>query len=445
MATGLSVNIPPIRGACRDDKFDDVLASLGVEYGLMLLYDATQEKRYLDFCVQQRRIVEWDGPIVLGRWGRIEGHAYAYLIKCCAQLRLFAIQPDPRLLRPARRVLDFMTAQDGQVITGAASDNEGWHNNQEGLWSLGETCVSAYIINLLDELLRLENSSFPGDLMERVIYNTLFAAQSPDGRQLRYFTAFDGPRSYWGRDTYCCPNNYRRIVSELPQFIYYKTSPGLTVNLYTTSTASFELDDGTALIVRQETDYPYDGRVAIRLEPAQPVSFPLRLRIPRWCNAPSAAVNGQSHAEAIKPGEFLVLQRKWKAGDTVQLEFPMPWRLVKGRKAQTGRVAIMRGPLVFCLNRSRHESLANVDLRYLIIDPATLEAPLPDSTLHPGGLKCRLRAWQPHPLSPAPSIMPVELTEFADPGGEAIYFKTPNPMAKEFVDDELCLWNSVIP
>lgn len=424
-----------------DGRYDDVLASLGIEYGMMVLYEATQERRYLDFCVQQRRLVEWDGPIVLGRWGPIEGHAYAYLMKCCAQLRLFAMQPDPRLLRPARRALDFMMAQDGLVITGAVSDIECWHNSQEGLWNLGETCASAYIINLADELLRLENSSFYGDLMERVIYNTLFAAQSPDGRQLRYYTAFDGPRSYWGRDTYCCPNNYRRIISELPQFIYYNSSPGLTVNLYTSSTASFELDDGTSLTVRQETDYPYNGRVVIRLEPSQPASFPFRLRIPRWCNAPGVGVNGQAHDADIKPGAFLVLQRKWKAGDTVQLEFPMPWRLVQGRKCQAGRVAIMRGPLVFCLNRSRHASLANVDLRHLVIDPATLNAPVPDSALHPGGLKCRLQAWQPdlwHSFS-GPADMPIELTEFTDPGGEAIYFKTLNPAAKNFVEDELYL------
>ncbi len=69
--------------------------------------------------------------------------------------------------------------------------------------------------------------------MDRTIYNTLFAAQSPDGRRLRYYSPVEGPRVYFEGDTYCCPCNYRRIVAELPQMVYYQQENGVTVNLYT--------------------------------------------------------------------------------------------------------------------------------------------------------------------------------------------------------------------
>ena len=119
--------------------------------------------------------------------------------------------------------------------------------------------------------------------MERSIFNALFAAQSPDGRRIRYYTPFECSRAYFPGDTYCCPNNYRRIISELPTMIYYRAPHELTVNLYTASTAKVDLGGGLSVTVQQETDYPSSGRVLLKVDPSQPAEFSLRLRIPRWC------------------------------------------------------------------------------------------------------------------------------------------------------------------
>ena len=267
---------------------------------------------------------------------------------------------------------------------------------------------------------------------------TLLAAQSPDGRRIRYYTPMDGPRSYWKGDTYCCPNNYRRIIAELPGFVCYRVGGGVVVNLYTTSEAKVELSPQLCVKVRQETDYPNSGRVAIRLEPSRPAPFPLRLRIPRWCEEPKVSVNGEEIAKAVEPGEFFVINRKWQSGDRVELELPMPVRLVAGRVAQAGRVAIMRGPQVFCLNRSRYPNLANADLRLLVMDPKSVEGPFPDNSVRPGGVACRVKAWGAGAWYPGgkPSVA-LELSEFADPAGEFTYFKVPNPNAEEVEDDEL--------
>lgn len=223
----------------------------------------------------------WDLGIVRGRWGRIEGHAYAYLAHALAQLQLYRDEPDERLLRTARRAMDFLTRRDGLVISGACGDHECWHDTQSGTTNLGETCAIAYLLRTLDDLLRLEGDSRCGDLMERAIFNALFGAQSPDGRRIRYYTPFECSREYFPLDGYCCPNNYRRIISELPTMICYGAPREVTVNLYTASTAKMDLDKGLSVGVEQQTNYPSSGRVLLKIDPSQPAEFALRLRIPR--------------------------------------------------------------------------------------------------------------------------------------------------------------------
>jgi hypothetical protein len=334
--------------------------------------------------------------------------------------------------------MDFLTRHDGLVVTGTCGDHECWHDSQSGTVNLGETCTVAYLIRVLDDLLRLEGDSRYGDMMERAIFNALFAAQSPDGRRIRYYTPFDGPRTYFQGDTYCCPNNYRRIVSELPSMVCYRTDGGLAVNLYTASSATLVLDGGATLTVRQETDYPNSGRVVLHVSPSAPAKFPLCLRIPRWCAAAKVAVNGQPLEQPVKPGEFFTIRREWKAGDRVEIDMPMAWRLVQGRKAQSGRVAIMRGPLVFCLNRARQKDLATLDLRLMTLVPGALEGPVKDDSVRPGGLACKVQTWGPGAWYPqAKPDRQLVLTEYPDPAGESVYFHVPNPRAGELVADEL--------
>jgi DUF1680 family protein len=157
----------------------------GLERTFLTLAAARGDHRYGDFCTGQRGLREWDLDIVRGRWGRIEGHAYAYLAHALAQRQLYRAEPDERLLRTARRAMDFLTNRDGLVISGACGDHECWHDTQSGTTNLGETCATAYLLRTLDDLLRLDGDSRWGDLMERTIFNALFAAQSPDGRRIR--------------------------------------------------------------------------------------------------------------------------------------------------------------------------------------------------------------------------------------------------------------------
>jgi hypothetical protein len=178
--------------------------------------------------------------------------------------------------------------------------------------------------------------------------------------------------------------------------------------------------------IRQETDYPNSGRVRISVLPEQPAEFALRLRIPAWATKASATIGGEPVGAAVKPGTFLELRRQWKRGDQVELDLPMQWRMVAGRQRQAGRVAVMRGPQVFCLNPAQQPALAKLDgveLGYLALDPASLAAPVANAAVRPDGLGCRVRAWKPG-FSLAPKAdFELTLTEFPDPDGKATYFR----------------------
>lgn len=413
------------------------MAVTGLEETLLMLRDATGDKKYIDFCVDFRKLPEWDKGIVQGRWGEIEGHAYAYLHRCLAQLRLHQLQPDPGLLQRTRETMDFITKQDGLLINGVVSQHECWHNTQDGTSGLGETCSTAYLIRVLDELLRMENDSYYGDIMERAVFNGLFAAQSPDGRKLRYYVPFESPRVYFDGDTYCCPCNYRRIVADLPGMVYYRMDGGLAVNLYTPSETELELGDGPSLRVRQVTDYPNSGLVRIHIDPSEPTVFPLHLRIPRWCEKAEVTVNGERVAKGIQGGSFYEVKREWKFGDRVKLDMPMEWRLVKGRKAQAGRVAVMRGPQLFCLSRAHNPAVADSDLREILIDPETLEGPVDDNRVRPGGLACKIKGWTDTGFTTGGNHnLELVLGEFPDPDGESAYFRI-RRIGLVGVDDEL--------
>ncbi len=386
------------------------LAILGLDRALLNLYRMTGDRQFLDFVTDTLRLPEWDFPIVEGRFLPVEGHMYAYLTRCLAQVELYALTGDERLLGPTRRALDYLGKEQAMVITGTNSIAECWHSDHTGSGDLGETCATAYLIRLLAKLLCIQGDGPFGDWMERSIYNALFAAQSPDGRKLRYYAPFEGERVYWDRDTYCCPGNFRRIIGELPAMIAFEQADGLTINLYT----QCELRS-RGVTFQMMTDYPNSGRIRIVVAPDRPTELTLRLRRPGWCGSFQAIAKGEV-AEMEEAGHFVSIRRLWKPGDCLDVEMAMPWRFIRGIRRQEGKVAVMRGPSLFCLAPSRQPSP--------ILDPAALRI-IPDSlavadspAIRPDGMACRLRA--SHPA--AGETLEVELTEFPDPEGCATWF-----------------------
>lgn len=409
------------------------------------LYQATGESRFADYLIKLRKVYEWDGKIRKGRWTKIAGHAYAHLAMCVSQLQFDQIRPDARLRAPSEMVKRFIIDGDGAAIIGTVGFWECWHDTQDVSCALGETCASAYLLRWCDELIRQKQDPLWGHVMERTIYNALFAAQSTDGRKIRYYVDLEGPRTYHSVDSYCCPSNFRRVISELPKYVYYTTDDGgITISQYNASTATLSLKgNGSSktktVKLTQVTDYPSSGKITITIDQTPPGKFPIRLRIPSWCDEPEVSVNGRKIAGPLDSKRWCVLDRDWKSGDQIELNFPMRWRWVRGRKAQSGRVALMRGPLVFALSRERNQKvLGDQRLERLVIDTTSVQGPMPDDSVRPGGLACTIKAWSPkanYPLS-APK-MTLTLTEVTDPASSQTYLKLASPEQEGCENDEL--------
>ena len=409
----------------------------GVADALLALSEASGEPRYRSFCNDMLGAATWSKPIVKGRWGPIDGHVYAYLDKCLVQLRQDPLRKTPSLQAASDGVVDFLLRGDGLTLTGACGDHECWHDTQAGTTNLGETCASVYLLKFYDELLRQTGEAVYGDLMERTIYNTLFAAQSPDGRRIRYYTPFEAPRVYFDKDTYCCPDNYRRGISDVPGYVVYTTETGVAINLYTPCAVEARLARGGMVKLRQQTDYPNSGNVTVRIDACGDEPFTLSCRIPRWCTGPRATLNGEVLPDTPMPGGFFDIARAWQPGDALSLALPMPWRLVKGRRAQAGRAAIMRGPQVFALNPGRNEGMEQIEPRLLTLDVESIEGPIPNDAVRPEGQACTVRVWDPGVWYPCETSRTLTITEFADPGATATYFHVPNPSDARLVEDEL--------
>ena len=409
---------------------------VGLDCALVELFKTTGKKVYLDFLAEAMDVTSVD-------WLTEQGfqHVYILISHCLTQCKLYQTNGDVRLLRHSHRIIRKLVEQEGLAINGSAGQHESFRSHQDGCGLAFETCSTAYIVRFLHCLLQIEGKSLYGDMMERAIYNALFSAQSPDGRRIRYFSPLEGKRHYFGLDTYCCPNNYRRIVAELPEMVCYVSDDGIAVNLYAESTAECEVASGVSVLLTQHTDYPTSGSILIELDPSQPIDFTLRLRIPRWCTgSTTVSINGQPWEGEVARGEFLAITRFWKSGDRVELELPMEWRVVKGRQSQRPLGAVMRGPVVFCLSLERNEGLKSMELLHrLRIDPKTIGQPIRDNTVCPNGVSCILGALNPfiedHPFPEQATNTEVTLTEFSDPDARATYFHLVDDQTA--VDDEL--------
>lgn len=416
--------------------------NLGLDFALLELSKISGNPRYRGFVVDFLKIREFNPPIACGP-SSLSNHAYSHIGHCLAQLNLYATTRDEALLSPSRKTLDFLLHDDGMLITGSCSEGECWHQTQSGLQNTAETCTGFYGLQLMDAMLRISGESLYGDLMERAIYNAMFAAVSPDGRWSRYHTPFDGTRHYdeVNRDTFCCPNNFRRFMSRLAGWIYYLTPDGVAVNLYSSSRARLPLPGGASLDIFQETDYPTSGHIRLHIDPSMPSEFTLHLRIPRWCTNGTIRING-GEPQPVPAGNFFRITRWWNQEDVVDLDLPMAFRWVRGRKAQAGRAAIMRGPSIYTLNPTRNPHLGShpfFEVRQIQADPALPVAPAPDDSIRPGGTAAIVNTWEPGPQKFWPHLprVPTTLTEFPDPDGQGIYFLVPNAKAGQLVDDEL--------
>jgi hypothetical protein len=139
----------------------------------------------------------------------------------------------------------------------------------------------------------------------------------------------------------------------LPGYFYSTSKDGLYVHLYDNSRLDWHLEDGTGLKVVQKTNYPWDGTVEISVALAKPAEFTFYLRVPGWADGAQVSINGKPVSGAA-PGQYLALQRRWAHGDVINVKFGMTPEVIEANPRVVedyGRVAVQRGPLIYCLEQ----------------------------------------------------------------------------------------------
>ncbi len=240
----------------------------------------------------------------------------------------------------------------------SADEHLAGRNPSQGI----ELCAVVEQMFSLEQSLAILGLAGLGDRLEKIAYNALPAALTDDMRAHQYNQepnqvecslhrapwTTDGPESnLFGLEPNfgCCTANYHQGWPKFVASLWMASADdGLVAAVYGPSEAHVTLG-GTNVHVVEETDYPFRGKIHITVNPAQPVSFPLRLRIPSWAIGATIKVNGEPQ-ESPSPGSFARLVRGWQVGDKIEIEFPMQVRAVSGYK---GSVSLERGPLVFSL------------------------------------------------------------------------------------------------
>jgi DUF1680 family protein len=199
------------------------------------------------------------------------------------------------------------------------------------------------------------------DIVESALFNSVLAGISLDGTAFFYTNTLRqlNPMPVelrWPRSRtkfmscWCCPPNVVRTIAEVGGYAYAASSEKIYVLLYGGSELTTKLDDGTPIKLKQETEYPWDGKVRISVETSSK-QFSVVLRIPEWARGTTVSVNGKAQASP-KPGSFFEINRTWNSGDVVEINFPMPVRLIEANpyvEEARNHVAVMRGPIVYCL------------------------------------------------------------------------------------------------
>jgi hypothetical protein len=212
-------------------------------------------------------------------------------------------------------------------------------------------------------MLALTGHAKYADVMERVLYNSMLSAVAADGKGFFYANPlkWDGrtdglshhhtPVRWATHGCFCCPPQVIRTITKLHGWAYGVSEEGVWVHLYGGNELRTELPGGPAIRLAQQTDYPWDGHVKITVHEAPPTELALMLRIPGWAEHASVTVNGKATERAARPGTYAKLIRAWSAGDVIELDLPMKVRLVEahpGAENLRGKVAVMRGPVVYC-------------------------------------------------------------------------------------------------
>ncbi len=360
--------------------------------GVVEMYRTTRDPRYLELAenlIEIRSLVQ-DGTdhnqdrIPFKQQTKAVGHAVRANYLYAGAADLYAETGDDSLLVALQKIWHDLTGHKMYITGGCGALYDGVSPNGTSytpefiqqvhqaygrdyelpnITAHNESCAN--IGNLLWNwrMLQITGDADYAEVMETVLYNSLLAGVSLDGKGYFYtnpLAAFRGISDSlrWSKHrepyiTYCncCPPNTIRTIAEVQNYIYSVSDEGLWVHLYGGNRLNTTLSDGKSVSLTQESDYPWEGQVILTIDKL-PEDFSLFLRIPQWANLTTITLNGRAVNADIKPGEYVELKNKWAEGDVIKIRFPMEPKLVEAHplvEETRNQVAVKCGPVVYCL------------------------------------------------------------------------------------------------
>lgn len=357
----------------------------------------------------------------------ITGHAVRAMYLYTGAADVAALTGDDGYLKAMRRVWEDVVYRNMYITggIGSAGSNEGFSTDYDlpNEQAYCETCASVGMVFWNQRMNALTGNAEYIDVLERSLYNGALDGLSLSGDHFFYgnplaSTGKNARREWFG--TACCPANIARLVASLGNYVYAKSATGVWVNLFVGSNTVIPLEKGNVAI-KMETNYPWDGKISVQVDPLKKQQFALHIRIPGWVNKTAAAgglyttttdtalpvytVNGTAVPFTNDPLGYAVITRTWKKGDVVSFEYQMPVKRITSReelKQDKDRVALQRGPLVYCVEGADNngkawnilfpESTAVNTLPYHVLDePVTaLEASVPVLTTGADGISVQV-------------------------------------------------------
>ncbi len=357
-----------------------------IELGLAKLYRVTGDARWLELARIFLEARGPGGPVYSQQHQRVEeqteavGHAVRANYQYAGMADVAALSGDARLVRTLRALWDNAAGRKLALTggVGALGHGEAYGADYElPNDAYNETCAAIALMMWNHRMFLLTGEAHYMDVLERTCFNGFISGAALTGDRFFYPNPleYDGAATfnhgYAGRAPWfgcaCCPPNLVRTTAAITGYFYAVRDQSLYLNCFAASEGVVPVAGGE-VTVRQETDYPWSGRVRLTVSPAAPTSLTLRVRIPGWVRgrpvpselygydeatpaAWSLRVGGQAVAAPLEQG-YAVLTRVWRAGDVVELDLPMPVRTVHASPhvaALAGRVALERGPVVYCV------------------------------------------------------------------------------------------------
>jgi len=322
---------------------------------LFIAYQRGAGRQYFDLGLQYLDDKTWFDPLSRNENVFHGRHAYSYVNSLSSAMMAYMVAGSNKHLHAARNGFGMLRAQS--YATGGwgpdemlrAADSDDLYASLSNTHHSFETPCGSYAhFKLTRYLLRVTRDPSYGDSMERIMYNTVLGAKplQENGKNFYYSDYnFDARRVYKIARWACCSGTLPQVASDHRINVYFRSPRAVFVNLYVPSTLRWT-ENGAALALSQEGDYPYEDRVTFTINASQPAELRLHFRIPAWAEGASIAVNGMRRNGLAVPGHFVSIGREWKTGDRVELELPLTLRLESIDPRHTDTVALLRGPLV---------------------------------------------------------------------------------------------------